>query len=433
MLGFAAVLALVAAAPAVLAHPLDLSHVEKRSLGARWYHDEDHPVHRLFARQNNSNPYPAVGSPAWTQKYPPGKLTTAGIPTGWIDVLNQAISAGKIPTDCPVSTQTGGGTPVYNSGSGTLNPGKNPICSSYAQCKGDGQIYDAPDGVVALSFDDGPLPPATALHQFLRSKNQKVTHFYIGQNILQNPKIFLDAFNVSGDDIAVHTWTHPYMTTLSNEQVVAELGWTMQIIHDSTGGRLPRFWRPPYGDSDNRVRAIAREVFGLVTVIWNQDTNDWAITSGTQTVAGATKVLQKSYTGPKSPGLVILEHELSTQSVSVFVNNFDLIAQNGWTPKTIADAAGASWYLNAADNTSPVTPLDVAQPVPAGAASGGGSGNSTASAGGSGSGSGSGSPTGTAAAASKTGSTSAAISFDFVRSAWFASAAVIPATLAALI
>lgn len=23
---------------------------------------------------------------------------------------------------------------------------------------------------------------------------------------------------------------------------------------------MPKFWRPPYGDSDNRVRAIAKEV-----------------------------------------------------------------------------------------------------------------------------------------------------------------------------
>jgi chitin deacetylase len=83
-------------------------------------------------------------------------------------------------------------------------------------------------------------------------------NFLTGENVRDNPSVFLDAFGVSGDDIAVHTWTHPYMTTLSNEMVAAELGWTMQIIHDSTGGRLPRFWRPPYGDSDNRVRAIAR-------------------------------------------------------------------------------------------------------------------------------------------------------------------------------
>ena len=69
----------------------------------------------------------------------------------------------------------------------------------------------------------------------------------------------------------MHTWTHPYMTSLSNEDVVAQLAWTMQIIHDSTGGRVPRFWRPPYGDSDTRVSAIAKEVLGMITVIWNQE------------------------------------------------------------------------------------------------------------------------------------------------------------------
>jgi hypothetical protein len=45
----------------------------------------------------------------------------------------------------------------------------------------------------------------------------------------------------------------------------------MQLIHNSTGGRVPKYWRPPYGDSDNRVRAIAREVFGLKTILWNQE------------------------------------------------------------------------------------------------------------------------------------------------------------------
>ena len=77
--------------------------------------------------------------------------------------------------------------------------------------------------------------------------------------------------NFSTDDIAIHTWTHPYMTTLSNLEIVAELGWTMAIIHDSTGGRIPAYWRPPFGDSDNRVNAIAKEVFGLTTVMWNRE------------------------------------------------------------------------------------------------------------------------------------------------------------------
>ena len=49
----------------------------------------------------------------------------------------------------------------------------------------------------------------------------------------------------------------------------------MQIIHDSTGGRLPRYWRPPYGESDTRVRAIAKEVLGQQSSMWNRDDDDW--------------------------------------------------------------------------------------------------------------------------------------------------------------
>lgn len=98
-----------------------------------------------------------------------------------------------------------------------------------------------------------------------------MTHFVIGLNIIRYSKQFSTAFNVNQDDIAVHTWTHPHMTTLSNEDVVAQLAWTMELIHNSTGGRVPRFWRPPYGDTDARVSAIAKEVLGLTTIIWNKE------------------------------------------------------------------------------------------------------------------------------------------------------------------
>ena len=61
------------------------------------------------------------------------------------------------------------------------------------------------------------------------------------------------------------------MTTLDNMQLLGEFGWTMEIIHNSTGGRLPAYWRPPYGDADNRVRAIAQQIFGLTTIVWNHE------------------------------------------------------------------------------------------------------------------------------------------------------------------
>ncbi len=73
-----------------------------------------------------------------------------------------------------------------------------------------------------------------------------------------------------GGDFAVHTWSHPYMTSLTNDEILEQFGWTFQIIYDLTG-RVPKFWRPPYGDVDNRVRAIASQVFGLTTIIWNHE------------------------------------------------------------------------------------------------------------------------------------------------------------------
>ena len=97
------------------------------------------------------------------------------------------------------------------------------------------------------------------LVEFLTQQQETATHFLVGVNILNNPEEFMAIFN-QGGDMAVHTYTHPYMTSLTNEQVAAQLGWTMEIIRNSTGGRIPKYWRPPFGDSDNRVRAIAEEV-----------------------------------------------------------------------------------------------------------------------------------------------------------------------------
>lgn len=58
------------------------------------------------------------------------------------------------------------------------------------------------------------------------------------------------------------------MTTLTNDEIIAELGWSKKIIKDVLGV-TPSYWRPPFGDVDNRVRAIAKAM-NLATVIWTR-------------------------------------------------------------------------------------------------------------------------------------------------------------------
>lgn len=92
--------------------------------------------------------------------------------------------------------------------------------------------------------------------------------------------IAIQARDIPNQTFGVHSWTHGYSSSQTNEELLGELGWTMQVLADINGGRIPSFWRPPYGDVDNRVRALAREVFGLHTVIWNQDSEDWTLGVG---------------------------------------------------------------------------------------------------------------------------------------------------------
>lgn len=218
------------------------------------------------------------------------------------------------------------------------------------------------------------------LSDFLEQKQMSThaTHFMIGGSIVENYTQFDTVFN-RGGQIAAHTWSHPRLTTLTSEQVVGEIGWTLQVIYDRTGGRIPAFWRPPYGDLDNRVRDIASKVFGVKAVTWNSDTNDWKIP--TQGKKPVEDVFEQWATGPKQVGHNTLMHEINPATVEVFISKFDTLVNNGWKIQSIAEATNSPMYLNAADNKAEVKKQDIVaatQQNSTGTSSGGaGAGNSS--------------------------------------------------------
>ncbi|GAA5967823.1 hypothetical protein JCM3765_001893 [Sporobolomyces pararoseus] len=300
-----------------------------------------------FERRAPATPIPS--------QYPqPGTKGPAPKPE-WIAKYNEAKAAGKIPAIAP-STLDATGNIAYAPGT---NTGPNGVCSwTVAHCFGEFDVSDAPDGMYGVSFDDGPTPASPQLYDLLTANNQTATHFLIGTTILQNLDVFQQVV-ASGGHLAVHTFSHSYMTTMTDEQLLGELGWTAQIIYDYSG-LAPAYWRPPYGDVDNRVRAIAQEIFGLSTVIWNIDSDDWCLNEpgacpgyGPGNLAGLEAELRKWQTGPKSPGVIGLEHESGPNTVAGFVNTFSGIKQNGWDARNIPDLWDAQWYQNAEDNDDP--------------------------------------------------------------------------------
>jgi peptidoglycan/xylan/chitin deacetylase (PgdA/CDA1 family) len=96
------------------------------------------------------------------------------------------------------------------------------------------------------------------LLDFLDSVNQKNTFFAIGSQIIQNYLLTQREFS-SGHEIAVHTWSHPDLTSLTAEQVYAELAWTIYATHAAIG-QTPKYFRPPYGYINNAVRQVAAQL-----------------------------------------------------------------------------------------------------------------------------------------------------------------------------
>ncbi|KAI8973434.1 hypothetical protein BDF20DRAFT_824072 [Mycotypha africana] len=147
-------------------------------------------------------------------------------------------------------------------------------------------IYMCPNkGDWGLNYDDGPYKswwPTSEkdkeydqprFYNFLIEKGkQKATLFFVGSNVVHYPEAAQRAIS-DGHTICSHTWSHPLMTTLTNEEIVAQLYWTQKAIKETTGV-TPKCWRPPYGDVDDRVRAIAWQM-GMRTFLWDQDTFDW--------------------------------------------------------------------------------------------------------------------------------------------------------------
>jgi peptidoglycan/xylan/chitin deacetylase (PgdA/CDA1 family) len=84
------------------------------------------------------------------------------------------------------------------------------------------------------------------LMDYLAQQNLKATLFVVGSRVLERPKLLQDMY-MNGHQIAVHTWSHHYLVNMTNEQVIAELGWSRKIIKDVLGV-TPNFWRPPFGD-----------------------------------------------------------------------------------------------------------------------------------------------------------------------------------------
>ncbi|KAF9976845.1 chitin deacetylase [Actinomortierella ambigua] len=222
-----------------------------------------------------------------------------------------------------------------------------------------------------LTFDDGPSAATPSLLDFLTAHKVQATFFLIGSNVVKYPDIVAREVK-DGHHLASHTWSHHALTTLTNEQIVAELRWTEKAIYDVTGLRV-KYMRPPYGDVDNRVRYVLRKM-GYIVVDWTGDTydsNDWKIpsvsaSSVAQTFGSAIQKYAVSSTKVNNTrGFISLEHDLNADTISVAKQTIPKGIEAKLNIKTIASCLGDTngYANNATVNATHTTLVPGSQPT----------------------------------------------------------------------
>lgn len=127
---------------------------------------------------------------------------------------------------------------------------------------------------IALTFDDGPDPFFTPqILDVLRDYKAQATFFCIGLNIRSYPSIVKRICD-EGHIVANHTWSHPYLPSLSKSDSVWQLTTTTCMIEQVIGVQ-PAFFRPPYGSYD-LATLMGINSCNLVTTLWSLDSKDWS-------------------------------------------------------------------------------------------------------------------------------------------------------------
>jgi peptidoglycan/xylan/chitin deacetylase (PgdA/CDA1 family) len=153
---------------------------------------------------------------------------------------------------------------------------------------------------IALSFDDGPLPPYTGqILDILDRLGVPATFFCVGMNVGAHAEEII-RMREQGHALGNHTWSHPFLPELSRPQLVEQIDRTKEAIADTSAGTAPVLFRPPYGSRTPEVMRWLAEIESTV-VLWDVAPDDWAM-PGAEAIA-------RIVVNQSRPGSVILLHD----------------------------------------------------------------------------------------------------------------------------
>jgi peptidoglycan-N-acetylglucosamine deacetylase len=177
---------------------------------------------------------------------------------------------------------------------------------------------------LALTFDDGPSKLTPTLLKTLKKANAKATFFLEGQNVEKFAATAKQEL-AQGHAVGNHTYSHPWLPTMLDHEILDELKVTQELITKATGKR-PTMYRPPYGRTDQRVLGLADQE-NLAEVLWTGSTRDWDLKDTKKIKEAALKLAKRDG--------IILMHDVVPETVKVMPELLKELKKQGYHLVTV--------------------------------------------------------------------------------------------------
>jgi peptidoglycan/xylan/chitin deacetylase (PgdA/CDA1 family) len=206
--------------------------------------------------------------------------------------------------------------------------------------------------LLTLTFDDGHEDNVTTALPLLNQYGFKTTQCYATTFIEGIPEAVANvhAFQSSGHELCSHAVTHPFLTSLSNNDLIYELQHSRQYLESITGVAVDNF-ASPYGDYNAAVNNAIDDYYGSHRTVeegYNSKDNFDIYRLRVQNVLDATSAQQINQWIARAQAdntwLILVYHRVADDPgpyetyTNVFAEHLQAIDQSGIEVKTYRDA-----------------------------------------------------------------------------------------------
>ncbi|TKA63406.1 hypothetical protein B0A49_07458, partial [Cryomyces minteri] len=222
-------------------------------------------------------------------------------------------------------------------------------------------IYDCTvPGTIAITYDDGPYIYTDHVLDVLKSYNAKATFFITGNNNgkgeidnTANPwATTIKRAYADGHQIASHTWTHPFLSSLTSAQRKQQM-YSNEMALRNILGFFPTYMRPPYSDCTRASGCEAdMKALGYHITYFDVDTVDYNNDSPTLIQNAKNNFAKGIAAGSSSTAdYLVIGHDIHYQTVyNLTAYMLDTLLAKGYKPVTVGECLGdpqANWYRSA--------------------------------------------------------------------------------------